>query len=82
MKTAKEIFDSIAYFKSENEETKKAIPILEAIIITAMEKYADQFRKPAVIKSVCPRCSSNEDIRVKPITNDCMECGHTWQTVL
>ena len=37
---------------------------------------------PPVIKSVCPRCKSDEDIRVKPITYDCMKCGHTWQTVL
>lgn len=30
------------------------------------------------VKQCCPNCSDNKDIRVKPITYDCMECGATW----
>jgi ribosomal protein L37AE/L43A len=26
----------------------------------------------------CPRCHYTEDIRVKPVCYDCMECGYTW----
>lgn len=34
----------------------------------------------SVKKESCPKCHSTDDIRRKPVTFDCMECGYTWQS--
>lgn len=35
--------------------------------------YTDESRKKK-----CPNCHSDKDVRLKPVTGDCMDCGATW----
>ena len=42
--------------------------------LDAMEEYADQFRQPVVIKSVCPNCGS-EEYYTENKTNVCSKCS-------
>jgi hypothetical protein len=60
-------------FEKKIDKLRSAIKIL-----SSNERESD--RKHEQKENVCPRCKSSEDIRHKPITHDCMECGYTWQT--
>ena len=53
------------------------------------EKYAKEYHNsevkklniPAVIKSVCPKCKSDNTFNVDD-SSACLQCGNEWQTVL
>lgn len=34
-----------------------------------------------ILSIECPRCFSNEDVRIKPTTHDCVECGYTYGNI-
>ena len=55
----------------------------DCVFAKSVEYSSNQNNKPFVIpvvsNSSCPRCDSSKDIRRKPVTYDCMECGYTWQ---
>lgn len=54
-----------------NQKAAEYIKWLECKVIA--------LRQPPVSFLVCPKCKS-EELSRKPVTYDCYECGHTWQT--
>lgn len=61
---------------------KETHPHLFKTIIEAMNEASKNLVKPDVIKSVCPKCKSDDWDDTTKNNRRCNMCGERWQTVL